>query len=126
MTGLTKIYLAIAFLITGFLVGDAYGEMTGGKFLDIYEKSTGEERRILLMYISGMGTGIGWMETEIETDQRAKKVFCQPRQLSLAPEQKVNMIRQFVEKHPITVKYPVGLILVEAFKYAFPCKNNLP
>jgi hypothetical protein len=26
MTGLTKIYLAIAFLITGFLVGDAYAD----------------------------------------------------------------------------------------------------
>jgi hypothetical protein len=62
---MTKTYLALAFLITSLLAGDAYGEASAEKYLDTYKKSTGKERFVSLMYIAGMGIGITWMESEV-------------------------------------------------------------
>jgi hypothetical protein len=125
MTGLTKIYLAIAFLITGFLVGDAYG-MTAGEWATKYKKpASAQEVAILLAYVKGASEGVEWMDTEMQSEHKVN-IFCIPERLALTLEQRVSMFKKVLNDRPFLSKFRIGAVMIEAYKYAFPCINNQP
>ena len=79
---MTKAYLDIAFLITGFLVSDAYG-MTAGEWMTKYKKqASAQEVAIMLAYIRGISEGTEWMDIEMAEEYKVN-LFCIPDNLAL-------------------------------------------
>ena len=122
MTGPTKTYLALAFLFTGFLVGDAYG-MTAGEWMTKYKKpASAQEMAILLAYYRGISEGIEWMDVEM-TEEHKVRLFCIPKKLALTLDQKINMLKVLLDVKPFMEKVQLGLAIKDAYVYAFPCKE---
>ena len=112
--------IALAFLIASFLVGDAYG-MTAGEWATKYKKpASSQEVAILLAYIKGASEGVQWMDTEMELERKGN-FFCISDNIALTLKQRVSMFKKVLNDRPYLSKFRIGSVMIEAYKYAFPC-----
>jgi hypothetical protein len=120
--------LAIAVLITGFLAGNAYGETSAKEFFKTYDAEVKNNfKRIEQGYqkalLQGMSIGIGWANTIIE-NETGKKLWCQPAKLAVSLDQDISMLRLALKEDPTLEKVPLGMALIYAYKYTFPCHKQ--
>lgn len=75
------------------------------------------------IYINGIVDGLQWPNTAVNNrgDQR---LFCQPEKLSLSVEQTIVMLKQYVAENPRNADAPIGLALLYAMRYTFPCTDE--
>ena len=117
------IYLVVVFCFCfgGLGVAQA-GDVQAGRFLNEYDKHTADGNQTLIKFlethIDGVGTGIEWGATMWNI-----KTICQPRTLSVTTSQKISMLRQYVKKSPVSKEFDVGMILIKAYEYTFPCNQ---
>ena len=112
--------IALAFLIASFLVGDAYG-MTAGEWATKYKNpASSQEEAILLTYIEGVSEGVQWMDTEMELEGKGN-FFCISDNVALTLKQRVSMFKVVLNDRPYLSKFGIGSVMIEAYKYAFPC-----
>ena len=112
--------IALAFLIASYLVGDAYG-MTAGEWATKYKKpASSQDMAILLTYIEGVSEGVQWMDTEMELEGKGN-FFCISDNVALTLKQRVSMFKVVLNDRPYLSKFGIGSVMIEAYKYAFPC-----
>ena len=115
---------ALALLIT-VLAGNAYGEMSAEKYLEVYDKAVEYNLKDLTrhkVYLAGIGAGLEWAN-QIITIEKGKKIWCQPGNLAITVEQNISMLKQIIKKFPYLKAFPVGAVLAEAYRYTFPCEK---
>lgn len=112
--------IAIIIVIILALVTPAVAEMSGKEFKAQMKDS--EMVPYVKLYLHGIGCGIGWVNSSLEQDNQ-KPYFCPPRNLIITEDDEVQMLNEYIDDHPEAAKYPIGLLLLQAYRSAFPCKN---
>ncbi|WP_144149372.1 Rap1a/Tai family immunity protein [Paraburkholderia sp. BCC1884] len=107
-------HLAAAFLLLVSIT--AHAELTGTAYLN---KS--HEDPALQAYVAGLSQAFGWANVSLH---RANKemLFCVPPALALNNENVYSILDRYIAEDPTSRDYPLGMILLEALKKAFPCK----
>ncbi|KVG33860.1 hypothetical protein [Burkholderia diffusa] len=94
----------------------SHAELTVGDF-----KAADHANVTLLAHISGLGTGLQWMNTYLVAKKR-ESVFCIPPKLSTNAQNDVVMLEMYIGEHKPKDDTPIGLILLEAYLETYPCK----
>ncbi len=76
----------------------------------------------MTMYVAGLASGILWAMVQSSDDGRKQLLYCQPKGVTIRPEQYVEMIVSYGEGHPNDRQYPIGFLLVLALQEMFPCR----
>jgi hypothetical protein len=113
--------LAMATLIAG-VITPAYAQETSYEnaqsFITEYKDGSNIYARL---YIRGVGEGLSWYNSLVDTEHMGKPAYCEPEHLALVDAQYVSMMRAFLTKYPNTKTMPVPLVLLYALKDTFPC-----
>ncbi len=72
------------------------------------------------LYVNGIVDGLQWANAAA-ANRGDQPLFCQPGKLSLSFEQPIEILKNYVAEHPRNADAPVGLALLYAMKYTFPC-----
>tara|TARA_B100000315_G_scaffold215060_1_gene213974 strand:- start:3946 stop:4344 length:399 start_codon:yes stop_codon:yes gene_type:complete len=132
---MTKTYLALAILVTAFLVaGNTYAgdisdrEITTQEWMSKYKNpDSAQEMATLLAYFRGVSQGITWMDTKMlvardEGFLKGKVFICKP-QGTLTTDKLINMLNELLNYDPRWIHFPLGMTMVAAYKLAFPCEK---
>jgi hypothetical protein len=113
--------LTLAALIAA-MITPAHAQVTGyesaGAFITEYKDGSNIYARL---YIRGVGEGLSWYNSLVDTEHMGKPAYCEPEHLALVDAQYVSMMRAFLTKYPNTKTMPVPLVLLYALKDTFPC-----
>lgn len=102
----------------------AFALPTAKDILDDLASSSDEDvSNIIKVHINGIVDGLQWANTAVNNrgDQR---LWCQPEKLSLSVEQTIVMLKQYVAENPRNADAPIGLALLYAMRYTFPCTDE--
>jgi hypothetical protein len=81
--------------------------------------------RDIYMYIAGLKSGFDWANgVLLGTDKPL--LYCQPGKMVLTIDQSVNVVEQFVNRHPDFKDHALGFALVQGLIETFPCKAPKP
>ncbi|WP_394101601.1 Rap1a/Tai family immunity protein [Xanthobacter wiegelii] len=72
-------------------------------------------------YIEGLSSGIDWTNTAISTMKKGSPLFCPPPNISITIEQVENILIRYLANKPSEAQYPVGFVMLKAFRDTFPC-----
>ncbi len=125
-----KKYLVVAILISGFLMaGNAYGEMSAKKLLDLYDEVVRDNlensKKLIFVTFRELGNGIFWTNVELKIKNQPE-VYCSPKNLSITTEQSISLFRQYLKEFPGNGKFSPGLVLLKAYQYTSPCEEQQP
>lgn len=81
--------------------------------------------KVPLAFIHGQAAGLGWANATLKNQGRPL-LFCQPEMLAINPEQAVDIMRDYLMRHPEHSDFEAGLILLAAHKEVFPCGSVSP
>ena len=87
-----------------------------GPFLD--RVKAGDEFALLL--IGAYQNAFSWANVDLGA-QGKPMIYCQPPKLALATDQVVSILRHHLAANPAEAKFPLGLVMKDALKAAFPC-----
>ncbi|CCE06458.1 hypothetical protein BRAS3843_1730027 [Bradyrhizobium sp. STM 3843] len=94
--------------------------MSARTFLDNYDKYGVPMQDFYEKMLGANENGMSWANAAIEVEGGVK-LYCMPDSLALAPQQNVQILRQYVTDHPEHAKRPFGLVLLSALRETFPC-----
>ena len=113
--------LTLAALIAA-MITPAHAQVTSyenaGGFIAEYKDGSNIYARL---YIRGVGEGLSWYNSLVDTEHMGKPAYCEPEHLAIVDAQYVSMMRAFLTKYPNTKTMPVPLVLLYALKDTFPC-----
>lgn len=97
----------------------ARAEMSAQTFLQNYDQAPHQQKWIYERILGSAENGMSWVSAAVvdKTD-----VYCPPKNLALADQQDLLIMRQYIEKHQDKRNLPYGLVLLLALKETFPCK----
>lgn len=73
--------------------------------------------------INAIADGFGWANAYLSTRGQTM-LFCQPEKLAITTDQNADMIRQYLQAYPGDSQRAVGLVLLRAYIYTFPCNGS--
>lgn len=83
----------------------------------------GPEAEMLAELLLAYGEGISWANVQM-AENGQPRLYCPPANRALTVAQNVNILRRFVERIPEAGSSPAGLVLLFAYKDAFPCPTT--
>lgn len=95
-------------------------ELTTKDILDRLSSSNPSETLVWRLYIDGMTGGLIYANG-YQASVRDRPLFCQPSKLSITQEQAIDILKTYVAKDPRMERAPLGLSLLYAMIYTFPC-----
>ena len=117
MTAPRTTMLAVSVLV--FSAIDSRADGAAGAFLFTYPS---HEHRA---YLNGMTQGMEWVNSALEHGGR-EAIFCPPRQVPIAHEQYVEILKSYVGRNKRAESDPMGWVLVRALRDTFPCPPQKP
>jgi len=75
------------------------------------------------LWINGSVSGLTWANAELESKHRPK-LFCTPAQLQLTLDGDVDILRQYLKRHPNDATERAGMVMMEAMQEKFPCPKG--
>ena len=81
----------------------------------------GDEFALLLL--GAYQNAYSWMNVEL-LHQARPPIYCQPEKVALANAQTASILEHYLQKSPKDAALPLGLVLKEALKSAFPCNEG--
>jgi hypothetical protein len=100
-----------------------YEQLTG-------DKGTAETKLVLPTWLAGVATGLQWMNTDAVRRGQAN-AFCTPETFGASAAEFDTLMRSYLAKRRAALdaerqkdlaEFPVGLVMLNALKDAFPCK----
>lgn len=74
------------------------------------------------VFIHGISVDLAWTNAELESFG-TKRIYCEPRGSSISLDERVDMLKRFVDRFPDMNKFPVDMVLMTAMKEALPCDD---
>jgi hypothetical protein len=109
-----KAILSGLLLLTSVSAVDA--EMSAREAVSRYQKND----PIVIAFIMGTSMGIESASVYAVLNKEAP-LFCEPDQLVLTLPQEMDMLTRFITKFPTLADNHLGMILIGAYAYTFPC-----
>lgn len=73
-------------------------------------------------YVKGLGDAFGWANARLR--QTGRPLFCVPENLTITPEQYIEIIRQEVLRGPDFRTMYAGVVLMGGLERTFPCPKS--
>jgi hypothetical protein len=114
-------------LILGlFISANSYADLTYQEWKYLYEDGIDEGRDLAEFYIAGIGQGISWTGTYVETVDESYRLFCLPNSLSLNADNYISILEDaYMDavngKVLAESDMQVPLLLLFGFIDTFPC-----
>lgn len=115
MMGKTKNLIPLAM---AFMAAPASAIPTAKEVLDT--QSTSSASVDDQAYITGISEGFAWANL-IAKNRGDQPLFCQPAKLSLTFAQEIDILKEYVANNPKNLEAPMGLALLYAMRFKFPC-----
>lgn len=117
-------HIILAALVGMLVSGSAWAaeRPTIGKFLDVYDRETVQQKQTYESSFGFMGEGMQW----INRYEGRSPVYCPPENLSITNGQYFSIFRNFAEKKESRLKEHIwskGFMLLRGLIEAFPCKK---
>lgn len=120
--GMRTLGKMIAALSLTLVAAPAAAQATATQTLDDIEAG-GQDGEMTKLLLFGMASGWLWANVELES-KGLPPLYCQPRRFTVTANVAAEVLRKYVEDHPVAGKYATGMILLSAFQYAFPCEQG--
>ncbi|OPY05706.1 MAG: hypothetical protein A4E61_00199 [Syntrophorhabdus sp. PtaB.Bin184] len=118
-------WLVIGVIIVFSFVSIAQAELTVKDYKDL----KAQDSRTVTIYISGIGTGIGWYNSELQV--RGKSLlYCPPPKLNLNAHNLVRILDDEIERAENKMGFQktqdalVGMLLLDGLIRTFPCNEK--
>jgi len=113
--------ILLVFLMCAFLPLSLMAEISVGD----YEKYSLSEKESLKLYITGIGNGIAWTNTELKETQ---KLYCEPAKLAINSDNYISILEEQITYTKKLMpgkeyqKFHIEMLLVKGLIRTFPCK----
>jgi hypothetical protein len=97
----------------------AAAELSARDSIDKYRKNDPQ----ISLFLNGLLQGFEWANSFLHTANRPE-IFCEPEKLALTVNQEVDILNRYIEENPTYSNYPVGAVLLQALRDAFPCSKR--
>jgi hypothetical protein len=125
-----NIHRIVIVLLVLFFVNSAYA-FTVKEYEDIRKKGNEEDKKLIEVYVSGLGQGAFWSNIELST-QGTKPLFCSPKKIALNARNYIQILEETIQyRRDIALgdkiylekleKYNIELILIKGLINTFPC-----
>ena len=117
--------LVLIWATMSLLPATARAETSVNNFLKILEEADAGRKKALVEVIHQQYYGMTWVNSYLVVltkEKGAHGLWCPPKG-PLTGEQVLDLLKQFVEKHPDRGKDPIGAGILFAAMDAFPCSK---
>lgn len=116
----------VKFAVIGLIIFGSFLVSLGNADVNLKTYESLKDTQEFKMYISAVGEGFSWANTELTGNGRSP-LYCQPPKLGLTFENYLRILKDYIEKNKELVKrlgdnFPVEVLLLRGLQETFPCK----
>jgi hypothetical protein len=111
-------------VMMGLWAGHGGAEPSLTEILRDYDnpKLSAAERMTILSKLASIEIGLGWASTALRVQRKEKGLYCLPNNLTIEPQELIDLLRDALWDEPRLGDLPIGLALLATLQRAFPCK----
>lgn len=85
-------------------------------------EQTVAQRMMIAKNVASIEAGLGWANTAVRAQRMQKGLYCLPDDLTIAPQELIDMLRDARGDEPRLGDRPIGFALLATLQRSFPCK----
>jgi hypothetical protein len=119
---LTKALASIVMM--GLWAGPSTAEPSLTEIVRDYDnpKLSDAQRTMIISNLANIEIGLGWANTALRVQQMQAGLYCLPRDLTIEPQELIDLLRDALWDEPRLGDLPIGFALFATLQRAFPCK----